>query len=431
MARTVKHTNLGSRTARDKLRKGRQPHWEALAPNTHLGYQRQRAAKEKPAPVGRWIFRRYLGAGNRYRVTPLGLADDTTEADGSKILNYDQAKSRALRMVGTASGGKIERLTVRQAMNRYVDWKRDEGQSVSDVLSRGTAHILPALGDLVVSELTAETLRRWLANLAASPAQVRPKAGKPQYAAKAEGDEAIRKRRSSANRILTMLKAILNKAYDDEQVSHRDAWGRKLKPFRDVDKARIEYLEIAEAQRFLNGCDPEFRPLARAALETGARYSELARLEVSDFNRDSGTIAIRKSKTSKARHIILTDEGAAFFLAHCAGRARSELMFTHSDERGDKMPWKKSAQTWPMKDASERAKLTPLIGFHQLRHTWASHAVMNGVPMMIVAKNLGHADTQMVEKHYGHLAPSYIVDAIRAGAPKYGVTQSKKVVPLR
>jgi hypothetical protein len=31
---------------------------------------------------------------------------------------------------------------------------------------------------------------------------------------------------------------------------------------------------------------------------------------------------------------------------------------------------------------------------------------MNGVPLMVVAKNLGHADTRMVEKHYGHLAPS-------------------------
>ena len=43
---------------------------------------------------------------------------------------------------------------------------------------------------------------------------------------------------------------------------------------------------------------------------------------------------------------------------------------------------------------------------------------MNGVPLMVVAKNLGHADTRMVEKHYGHLAPSFIIDAIHAGAPR-------------
>jgi hypothetical protein len=57
---------------------------------------------------------------------------------------------------------------------------------------------------------------------------------------------------------------------------------------------------------------------------------------------------------------------------------------------------------------------------------------MNGVPLMVVAKNLGHADTRMVEKHYGHLADSYVADAIRAGAPRYGVdTAETKVVPIR
>jgi hypothetical protein len=56
---------------------------------------------------------------------------------------------------------------------------------------------------------------------------------------------------------------------------------------------------------------------------------------------------------------------------------------------------------------------------------------MNAVPLMIVARNLGHASTGMVEKHYGHLAPSYITDAIRAGAPRFGIKLDKKVVALR
>ena len=97
-----------------------------------------------------------------------------------------------------------------------------------------------------------------------------------------------------------MLKASLNHAYDEGHVPSRDAWGRKLKPFRDVEVARIRYLTIAEARRLINACDAEFRPLVRAALETGARYGELARLEVADFNPDAGTVTVRKSKTGKA-----------------------------------------------------------------------------------------------------------------------------------
>jgi hypothetical protein len=45
---------------------------------------------------------------------------------------------------------------------------------------------------------------------------------------------------------------------------------------------------------------------------------------------------------------------------------------------------------------------------------------MAGMPLMVVARNLGHADTRMVERHYGHLAPSFIADAIRASAPRFG-----------
>ena len=84
-----------------------------------------------------------------------------------------------------------------------------------------------------------------------------------------------------------------------------------------------------------------------------------------------------------------------------------------------------------MRAACERAAIKPVIGFHGLRHSWASHAVMNGVPIMVVARNLGHADTRMVERHYGHLAPSYVADAIRAGAPKWGLLHDTNVTPLR
>ena len=86
--------------------------------------------------------------------------------------------------------------------------------------------------------------------------------------------------------------------------------------------------------------------------------------------------------------------------------------------------WGISQQVKRMSQACKRAAIKPTIGFHGLRHTWASLAVMNGTPLLVVAKNLGHVDTRMVEKHYGHLAPSFIADAIRAGAPRFGLKAS-------
>ena len=111
----------------------------------------------------------------------------------------------------------------------------------------------------------------------------------------------------------------------------------------------------------------------------------------------------------------------------CAGHEGADLLFRH----GDGAVWAKSDQARPMRAACARARITPAVSFHALRHTCASLAAMNGVPLMVVAKNLGHADTRMVEKHYGHLAPSYIADAIRAGAPRFAGTETpSSVVPM-
>ena len=79
--------------------------------------------------------------------------------------------------------------------------------------------------------------------------------------------------------------------------------------------------------------------------------------------------------------------------------------------------------TRPMRAAVKAARIEPSIGFHGLRHTYASLAVMNGAPLQVVAHNLGHSTTRMVEKHYGHLAPSYIAETIRKTAPRFGLAR--------
>ena len=92
------------------------------------------------------------------------------------------------------------------------------------------------------------------------------------------------------------------------------------------------------------------RPLLRAALETGARYSELTRLEVASFNPDSGTIQIRQSKSGQPRHVTLTPEGTEFF-RHACGKKVTETIFL----RADGTPWAASQQARPMREACERA----------------------------------------------------------------------------
>jgi integrase len=223
--------------------------------------------------------------------------------------------------------------------------------------------------------------------------------------------EQARKRKVTANRVLTNLKAALNHAFREGKAASDAAW-RRVEPFENVERARNRYLTFSEVERVLNACDPDFRTLVRAALETGARYGELTRLRCVDFNVDSGTLHIRESKSGKERHIVLTEDGVELFAGLAAGRPGKDPMFGKE--------WAASHQIRRMRNVCKRARIAPNVGFHQLRHTWASHAVMGGMPLMVVARNLGHVDTRMVEKHYGHLASSYVADTVRKHAPRFG-----------
>ena len=77
-------------------------------------------------------------------------------------------------------------------------------------------------------------------------------AKKPNLRALDKADhEAVRRRRASANRTLTVLKAALNRAWREGKISSDEAW-RRVEPFEEVDAARVRYLTVAEAKRLLN-----------------------------------------------------------------------------------------------------------------------------------------------------------------------------------
>jgi integrase len=62
--------------------------------------------------------------------------------------------------------------------------------------------------------------------------------------------------------------------------------------------------------------------------------------------------------------------------------------------------WGKSHQSRSMLEACRRATIKRAISFHVLRHTHGSALAMRGVPMGVIAEQLGHADTRMTERHY-------------------------------
>jgi integrase len=193
--------------------------------------------------------------------------------------------------------------------------------------------------------------------------------------------------------------------------------------FRNVNAPRVRFLEIGEAKRLINAAPPDLRNLIQGGLLTGARYGELTRLKCHEFDANSGTIHIRTAKAGIRRDVVLNDEGKKLFESLTAGRSGDSFVFVRSDGE----PWGTGHQTRPFNAAVQRAEIKPGITFHGLRHTYASLAIMGGMPLLVVAKNLGHRDTRMVEQHYGHLADDFFAQKVRETAPSYGLGESNVV----
>jgi integrase len=365
MARMVRDARLETRAAREKLKPSGKPYYRVLDPGLHLGYR-------KGAAGGKWVIRWYVGDG-AYRVETIAVADDKADAgDGQVVLDFRKAQALArekhLEHARVAKGLPADGgpYTVRRCIEEYLAFLETERKSGADARCRANALILPTLGEVPCVDLTKDMLRAWLGAVAAAPPRVRTRRGQEQRHRTVDDDEGRRQRKVTANRVLTILKAALNQAWRDEKIPSDSAW-RRVKPFERVDAARVRYLTIDECRRLINASEGEFRDLVRAALATGCRYGELTALQVGDFNLDAGTLHIRKSKSGKARHVVLHDEGVDLFGRLAAGRLGVELMH----RKADGARWGQSHQLRPMAEACSRAAIEPPANFHSLRHTYA------------------------------------------------------------
>src|SRR5262249_42442456 len=339
MARTLQDAKLDTRAARLRLKKRREPYWRSISEGVAGGYRRG-------GQGGNWGCRPH-SAGHSRRFHSIGTADDIADADARHILSFAQAQEAARKWFahlarhdrGEARNGPY---TVRECAEEYLAWLQAHRKTGDDARHRVHTHIVPHLGHVRCDLLTTPEIQRWLRDLAASPARLRSKkdAKRPNFRDLDKDDpEAIRRRRASANRTLTALKAALNRAWREGKIPSDEAW-RRVQSFKEVDAARVRYLTVAEANRLLNACDSDFRRLVQAALATGARYSELAALRAADFNPDSGTLHVRTSKSSKGRHIVLNDEGAALLKSFVAGKSADTVVLM----RADGTAWKPAHQ---------------------------------------------------------------------------------------
>lgn len=429
MPRTQRSSKLETRSARATLPIGKRV-WVTLGRGVALAYRR---TSDK---FGTWQGRAY-DAGD-YKYENLGRADDFEESDGKDILTFIEAQQATFAFARSAQGkpdpkapavaarddGKPH--TVATAAADYLAWYAKHRKAFKATEAPIRAHILPALGSIELEALTATKIRDWHEKLAESPARVR--VGKLtktlRFKKPPETEDKRRARRASANRVLSVLKAMLNRAFQSGYVTDDRQW-RMVKPFPKVDEARIRFLTDAESMRLVNACSAELKPLVHAALLTGCRYGELVQLRAGDVHVDQRRVYIAHSKSGKPRHIPLNPEGAKAFERFTVGKTGDDLVFT----RADGAQWGKNHHVRGVVEACKAAKIRPAIRFHELRHTYASHLAQAGVDLLTISKLLGHADTRITSRHYAHLADRTLVDAVQ-NLPTFQKEEKTNVVPM-
>jgi hypothetical protein len=165
MAQSARKASLETRTARGRLAMRRAPYFVKIAKGLRLGYYRGSAC-------GTWIGRRYRGAES-YDTTALGPADDLSDADAIKVLNFWQAQAAARQWAekqrlideGIVRAGPY---TVADAVEDYLVAIRAEKGPAAERNANYifNASILPEFGAVLVEKLTADRLQRWRNSLA-------------------------------------------------------------------------------------------------------------------------------------------------------------------------------------------------------------------------------------------------------------------------
>jgi integrase len=390
MVRKIRNVTLESRNARLKLEIDKKPTFVSIGQGLSVGYRRNKTA-------GAWVFRKADGKGGM-QTKAIGLADDFEEADGKDILTWWQAVE-TVRQRGKPGGGIAPgSITVQQAFDKYLPTLEGKNaRSARTTKGRVNKHILSGLGQCRVVDLTKTQLEGWQSSLVK----------------KSDDKEAVRKSKDSANRVLTMLKAILNHAWNDESnaIPTDQAW-RKVKPFKDVARSREVRFSPSQAHKLIDNIeDPKFARLVEGGYATGGRYEELIGAKIAHFDRDRRTLSV--SGKTGARPIILQPSAAKMLARITAGRPRDSFIFI----KADGTRWKPSDQVRPMKKAILKANLDPRGCFYALRHAYISEAIEKNVPLTIIAENCG-TSVRMIEQTYAKVLFEKKRKFIEQGAPK-------------
>lgn len=285
--------------------------------------------------------------------------------------------------------------TLEQFADRFIDDYATVHNKPTEVRSKRSilrCHILPALGSKRINAITNADIARLTSKLTKGRSNKR------------------------VNNCLTVLGKMLRTAQDWDIIQAGDVPTIR---FLNTQTSDFDFLEFEEAKAFLAAAskvEPENYNFFETALKTGARLGELCALRWDDIDLDRKLVHICRSvnrsgkvtatKNWRNRHVPLTDSLRQTLMAS-AMTAESDLAFPDRHGRYNNRD-KLKRRLWRVCDAAELRR----VGFHDLRHTFASHLAMKGVSMKTIQELLGHHSVSVTMK-YAHLSPDHKHEAVQ------------------
>src|SRR5262252_4072347 len=378
---------LETPTARRKLAVRKKPYWTTISPGIHLGYRRN-------AGAGTWSVR--VAESGAEWIKRIALADDLELASPPHVLTYwqaiDQARALARRQPGEAID-ESRPLTVAEALTLYE----------KDLVARGGSpynskharlHLPASILSKPVVMLGATELTKWRDSLLAKGL--------------APG---------TVNRTKTGLRAALElAAAHDPRIANQRAWKVGLAALPDAHRARNVILDDATVRRIIRAAYDHDRALGlmiEVAAVTGARLSQLARLEVADLQADGPEPRLlmplsAKGRTRNKRHerrpVPIPPALAAVLKQEATGRLSDAPLLLRSN--GERWGHGRSRHHRnDMRAVVEAAGLDPdQVTLYALRHSSIVRMLLANVPIRVVA-TLHDTSVKMIERTYSkHIA---------------------------
>jgi len=269
---------------------------------------------------------------------------------------------------------------------RYIQWLKDNQKGTVADQNRYDNHLEGPIGNTRLDEIdpvVLEKLKKDLFGDGLSP--------------------------QSVKHVLGLIRRIVNKAIDLKLWNGANPVRKGSLP--RVSNTRLRFLSQTESQTLVEACNDHLKPIVVTALSTGMRRGEILSLTWPQVDLEHGFIFLEKTKSGKRREIPIS----TILKETLAALPRDpEVIWVFYNPR-TKEPLKEIKRSFA--SALEAAKIKD-FHFHDLRHTFASHLVMNGTPLATVSQFLGHSDISMTMR-YAHLAPEHQAAAVDSLMPLF------------